>query len=165
MHTILIVVIPADIEKEVGYMTIDSGDLSAMQGLVGGLVQALDLNAQKATMWVNENGKNERLPMNQRGTMALWMSDPVWRFQDFVSGDVFLTGPANEEGESTPVPDELFQLFFRTAEYRVEIQTKKDGDAWLSHDETFEEYWDAAHSVLDLASRWKAVTDLRVVPA
>lgn len=163
MHTILIIVIPADQEKEVGYMTIDSGDLSAMQGLVGGLVEAIELRAQQATMWVHEEHKYVGLLKNPRATMALWLSDPMWRFKDFICGDVFLTGMADDDGETLPVPDELFQLFFRTAKYRTEVQT--GSDSWAGNRIEFEEYFDAAHAVLDLASRWTLVTDCRVVAA
>lgn len=163
MKKVLCAVIPADMDAEVGHMEFYAGDLSAMHGLVGGLVEAIDLNEYRATMWANEESKNLGLPINARASMFLWLSDPRWRFRDHIRGDVFITGLPDEEGDTQSMPMELFQLLFRTAKYRTEVQT--GGEEWSGNRICFEEYFEAAHAVLDLATRWRLVTHCRVVAA
>ncbi|MDI9934743.1 DUF3846 domain-containing protein [Rhodococcus sp. IEGM 1351] len=163
MNKIRCIVIPADINVEVGHMEFYEGDLSAMQGIVGGLYQAIDLEAQKATLWVNEEGKNIGLPKNQRATMELWLSDGRWRFQDFVAGNAFITGQPDEEGRTTSVPQEIIDLLFKTDEYKYEVQT--GSPSWNGNGLRYDDYWDAAHGVLELSSRWMLVTECRVVAA
>ncbi|KAB2584421.1 hypothetical protein BS297_15905, partial [Rhodococcus erythropolis] len=69
MKKIRCIVIPVDLDVEVDTLEFFEGDLSAMQGIVDGRFQVLELEAQKASMFVNEEGKNIGLKMNQRATM------------------------------------------------------------------------------------------------
>lgn len=165
MKKIRCIVIPADLEVEIDTLEFFEGDLSAMQGLVGGLVQAVDLEQQKATLWFNESGKIEHLPKNQRATMELWSSDSRWRFQDFVAGNAFITGLSDEDGETTSVPQELVDLMLSTAKYRAEVTTLNDEDSWSGNNLVFDNYWDASHGVLELASRCQLVKEVRIVAA
>ncbi|QEX10911.1 DUF3846 domain-containing protein [Rhodococcus erythropolis] len=165
MKKIRCIVIPVDLDAAVDTLEFFEGDLSAMQGLVEGLVQAVDLEQQKATLWFNESGKIEHLPKNQRATMELWSSDSRWRFQDFVAGNAFITGLSDEDGETTSVPQELVDLMLSTAKYRAEVTTLNDEDSWSSNNLEFPDYWEAAHSVLELASRWRMVSNCRVIAA
>ncbi|KIM16572.1 hypothetical protein QV65_13025 [Rhodococcus erythropolis] len=165
MKKIRCIVIPVDLDVEVDTLEFFEGDLSAMQGIVDGRFQVLELEAQKASMFVNEEGKNIGLKMNQRATMLLWLSDSVWRFQDVVAGNVFIIGPPDDEGDSTSVPQELVDLLFSTEKYKGEVTTLSDEDSWSSNNLEFTDYWDAAHSVLELSSRWQLVKEARVVAA
>lgn len=165
MGSIQCLIIPADLDVLVQTMELEQGDIKTMQGIVDGRFQVLELEAQKASMFVNEEGKNIGLKMNQRATMLLWLSDSVWRFQDVVAGNVFIIGPPDDEGDSTSVPQELVDLLFSTEKYKGEVTTLSDEDSWSSNSLEFTDYWDAAHSVLELASRWQLVKEARVVAA
>ena len=165
MGSIQCLIIPADLDVLVQTMELERGDIRTMQGIVDGHFQVLELEAQKASMFVNEEGKNIGLKMNQRATMLLWLSDSVWRFQDVVAGNVFIIGPPDDEGASTSVPQELVDLLFSTEKYKGEVTTLNDEDSWSSNNLEFPDYWEAAHSVLELASRWRMVSNCRVIAA
>ena len=73
------------------------GSLKVLQTAVGGYVQAIDLN-HTVTMWINEEGKLEGLPLNFHGTM-FWSA----RFgfgTDQIVGDVVFTGGTDQEGDT-----------------------------------------------------------------
>ena len=70
------------------------------------------------SLWVNDNGKIEGLPLNRRATMFLWASASNWRNQDVMMGDVVITGQADESGETTGIPDELLRLITEVPEYK-----------------------------------------------
>ncbi|WP_151530612.1 DUF3846 domain-containing protein, partial [Rhodococcus erythropolis] len=69
MGSIQCLIIPADLDVLVQTMELEQGDIKTMQGIVDGRFQVLELEAQKASMFVNEEGKNIGLKMNQRATM------------------------------------------------------------------------------------------------
>lgn len=79
------------------------GSLKVLQNAVGGWVQAIDLN-HEVTMWINEEGKLDGLPLNFHGTM-FWSA----RFglgTDEIVGDIVLTGGTDDEGDTLGItPD------------------------------------------------------------
>ena len=106
-----ILIIPADPDASMRWETIGKHDLDAMQALVGGLIQPLDLR-DEATMWLNEEGKNFGHRYNTRATdLARQWQVLMHPFQDFIAGDAFLTGPTNDEGDSTDLTDRAVIAF------------------------------------------------------
>jgi predicted RNA polymerase sigma factor len=80
-----------------------SGDcLRALQRGVGGLVQALDLK-DDLTMWVNEEGKLQGLPVNENATVIFAAR---FRAIDLIVGDIVLTGGTDDEGEVLGLTDQ-----------------------------------------------------------
>lgn len=75
---------------------VDADDLAAMQALVGGLIQRLELR-DGCSLYVNEEGKIERLAFNSIGTDLALLNGLIFP-TDAVVGDVFVTGPGDGEG-------------------------------------------------------------------
>ncbi|MHD0306674.1 hypothetical protein, partial [Rhodococcus erythropolis] len=46
-----------------------------------------------------------------------------------------------------------------------EVTTLSDENSWSSNNLEFPDFWEAAHSVLELASRWRMVSNCRVIAA
>jgi hypothetical protein len=86
---------------EMSVIDIADNELSTLQGKVGGWVQAVDLN-DTLTLWCNEEGKLEGLPVNRYGT-ELWES--VYGKTDIIVGDIVLTGGADDDGETLGLSD------------------------------------------------------------
>ena len=155
------VVVPADGEVPLRRQQIDATDLDTYRDLVDGNLEVLTLERPAATMYLNGDGKNLGLPVNARATMLLWVHQKDMRFEDYIVGDVFLTGPVDPDGWDTGVPDGLTEIFDAQA-LRIEIQTRGDPQ-WYGNDLRFEA-WTAAYAyALDLARRWTAVKDIRVL--
>lgn len=77
--------------------------LDALQGAVGGWVQAVDLT-DALTLWVNEEGKMVGLPHN-RYAQALW-DDAYGEGTDYIVGNAVLTGGVDEHGDTLGLDDE-----------------------------------------------------------
>lgn len=82
---------------------LDDGDtLTIMQQAVGGLIEAVNLSP-KCTLWCNEEGKLNGLPVNILASYiwhkALW---PRVEEKDVVVGDVIITGGTDQHGEILP---------------------------------------------------------------
>jgi hypothetical protein len=75
-------------DEFVGYSTLSDG--------VGGMIEAVTLS-DTLTLWVNEEGKLNGLPVNVFAT-ALFTS--VFGSVDIIVGDAVLTGGADDEGET-----------------------------------------------------------------
>lgn len=75
------------------------GSLVSMQALVGGWVEAVDfeVGGVQATLWLNEEGKLEGLPVNAFATALV-----AHRIMpgDRIVGNVFISGGVDDEGES-----------------------------------------------------------------
>jgi hypothetical protein len=83
-----------EVDGSIEYKDID-GSLEAMQSIVEGLIQPLDL-APDLTLWVNEEGLLLSKPLN---TIATDMAH-AYNMESFLVGTAFLTGGVNEEGET-----------------------------------------------------------------
>lgn len=77
--------------------------LDALQGAVGGWVQAVELSGS-LTLWVNEEGKMVGLPHN-RYAQALW-NDVYGEGTDYIVGNAVLTGGTDEHGGTLGLDDE-----------------------------------------------------------
>lgn len=102
------IVIPAD-EQQPIYKYEFSGELHEYQQIVGGLIEPLDV--PDATIWMNEEGHLEGLPMNLRATDLLYEAAPAWRGFAIIVGDAYVTGQADDEGDTMSVPDEYLAKF------------------------------------------------------
>lgn len=83
------------------------GSLRVLQGAVGGYVQAVDLTPQ-VTMWINEEGKLDGLPLNFHGTMFWSASFGIGT--DEIVGDIVLTGGVDDEGETLELSAEAEEV-------------------------------------------------------
>ncbi len=86
---------------EMSIIDLAENELATLQAKVGGWVQMVDLN-DNLTLWCNEEGKLEGLPLNRYAT-ELWES--VYGKTDIIVGDIVLTGGADDEGETLGLSD------------------------------------------------------------
>ena len=157
------IVIPSGEEYELRQDEIGSSTLPDYQRRVGGLIEHIGFNQPAASMYVNEEGKINELPLNRRATLLVWMHNPAFRYQDIIVGDALLTGPADEHGRDTNVPDELSRTLFEAKHFRPEVQVYGES-GWHTNSRRFDNWVDAYSYVLDLGRRWTSVEDVRVVP-
>lgn len=79
--------------------------LEAMQALVGGYVEAVDVTVagHECTIWLNEEGKLRGMPPN---ALATQLAGTRLLIGDYIAGDVIVTGGVGSEGQTLPVHDE-----------------------------------------------------------
>jgi len=78
-------------------ISIDEDVLSTLQYCVGGYVQCVDFD-ENISMWCNEDGIADGLPINNRGT-DLWYH--YIKSDGLILGDIVLTGPPDDNGYTT----------------------------------------------------------------
>jgi hypothetical protein len=83
----------------------NSNEYDFLSNAVAGWIQAVDLaeDLEGLTLWVNEEGKLNGLPYNQKATY-LW--EKSYGFTDVIVGDVVITGGTDFQGETKSLTDE-----------------------------------------------------------
>jgi hypothetical protein len=76
------------------------GSLSGLQSIVGGHIEALPIDSDRATVFLNEEGKLIGLPAT-----ALWTT-ASGEVLDGLAGHLVILGPVDEEGDTLPLTDE-----------------------------------------------------------
>lgn len=104
-----IVLIPA--KGAVTAKDVETVDLATLQHAVDGDIQVVNLGpdnvvAPNCTLYVNEDGKVNGLPVNE---IATRMTRGVLGAYDLVVGDTVLVGPPTEEGDDTGAPDDVVE--------------------------------------------------------
>jgi hypothetical protein len=82
--------------------------LELAQKTVGGWIQLVRLG-DKGDLYLNEEGKLEGLEQNPTAT-ALYSEE--YGLNDFIVGDVIITGGANSEGETVGLTDEQLGFLY-----------------------------------------------------
>jgi len=77
-------------------LTADSNELLTLQMAVGGYIEAKTLESGY-TLIMNEEGKLNGLPINERAT-EIWLAN-FPNFPDVILGDVVIAGGYDDEGE------------------------------------------------------------------
>lgn len=80
-------------------------DWRDVQTAVGGTFDCIGCDG--ADFWIHDEGKIIGLPMNRKATQWLWTLNPRFVGQDIICGPALVTGPPDEEGNSTSISDEL----------------------------------------------------------
>ena len=88
-------------DGEFSVIDIAGDELKTLQGLVGGWIQAVDLKPN-LTLWVNEEGKLDGLPVNGFAT-EMW--DSVYGATDIVVGPAVFTGGTDDDGDTIGLTD------------------------------------------------------------
>jgi hypothetical protein len=81
---------------------------AALSIAVGGYIERVRLLAHNIEMYLNEEGKIHRLPINEKAT-ALWVAS--YGETDVICGDVVLIGLVDPEGENESLTDEQVKTF------------------------------------------------------
>lgn len=90
---------------------------------VGGWIEAAPTD-ESLTLWVNEEGKINGLPLNPLGH-ALWGEVDIYgciAAGDWLAGPCVITGPPDDDGNSTAVPDWVLPRLARLAATIVVIE-------------------------------------------
>lgn len=94
---------PEGILNELALNENGEGQLDVLQAGVGGWVQAVDLS-ESLTLWVNEEGKLDGLPINPIAT-RIWEA-VFGAGTDIIVGNAIFTGGTGDEGETLGLSDE-----------------------------------------------------------
>lgn len=81
-------------------------DLDFLRAKVGGRVEYVALEEEVAGigMYLNEEGKLEGLPLNERATYLAHTFEAIFG-NDYIVGDTVLVGPADNMGNETGLTD------------------------------------------------------------
>lgn len=139
--------------------------LTSYQTAVGGYIEPVQIEHPPMTIFANEEGKMQRLPVNRRATCLWWLLSPSARGQDVLVGDIALVGTLANRSSEIDLPPEFVGLLTRTANFKIEVQTEFEPWNWLSNQARFASYFDAAIYAINLAGRWTQIRDIRVVEA
>lgn len=100
-----------------------------LRDAVGGLIEAAPTD-DSLTLWVNEEGKINGLPLNPLGH-CLWAEVDVYgciRAGDWLAGPCVVTGPADDDGNATALPDWVLPRLARLAATVVVIELRTTSD-------------------------------------
>jgi len=86
--------------------TIPNG-CEALQQRVGGWIEAVASDDGEVTLWVNEEGKLMGLPVNALATQLWYLVSPSVAHMDVLCGPVVVSGGADSDGETLPIPTNL----------------------------------------------------------
>ena len=137
--------------------------LSDYQDAVGGYIQPITIPTLGVTVYVNEEGLLQRLPLNSRSTFLWWFHVPTARQKAMLVGDAVIVGMVDRRGENTSVPSDVLELLTETVAYRVELRVIGETE-WLRGQITYTDYWEAVIWAMVLFERWALATDVRVMP-
>lgn len=161
MRPILGMVIPPNLEVSCELVIFEPDDVGFIQGQVGGFFETTASDALGATLWINARTKRQEHELNHRAMSILWQ-DYKWRGTEMVGGSVLTTGPLGEDGRPTDVPEALLDAVGGMYVWRFEIEM---GGQWQANNDVYDDYFEAASKAINLAQRWLAVTNVRVVRA
>jgi hypothetical protein len=140
-------------------------DLSSYQAAVGGYIEPITVQHPRMTLFANEEGKVQNLPVNRRATWLWWLLSPEARGNDILVGDVALVGSRGGSGSTTDLSPDFIELLLETVRYEVEVRTVAEPKKWYGSHALFDTYFEAAIYGINLADRWTQVCDIRVVAA
>jgi hypothetical protein len=98
-HPMKAAIIPADLSQPIRFEDVEDS-LDQLQKAVGGDVELVGLRALSMNLYLNEEGKYEKLAVNSRAT-TLCHEYRAIRYDDYIAGDIILVGPFDDEGENT----------------------------------------------------------------
>lgn len=157
------ILIPASQAKPIKLRKLDRGNLAAYQAFVGGNIEPVNLDNPAASMYVNEEGKLRRLPINMRATHVEWAHNALLRNEDIIMGDAFILGPVDQNGEDSTAPQAYVDLLFPRELFRIEVLARGE-TSWAGNAMSYDT-WEQAYMAADsLRRRWTLAEKLRVVP-
>ncbi|TFD27349.1 DUF3846 domain-containing protein [Cryobacterium lyxosi] len=144
---------------------IEFSDLASYQAAVGGYIEPVYIENPRITIFANEEGKVQKLPINRRATCLWWLHSPRVRGHDILVGDVALIGSRGGAGSTTSLPADFIELLLETPSYKIEVRTADKPKNWYSNQREFDNYFETTTYALNLLERWRQVCDVRIVAA
>jgi hypothetical protein len=105
MSTIKALIVHPEANAATTYELPVESQLAALQGIVGGYIEAAYSADRTLTFWINEEGKLHGLPVNEFATAVWWLFNPAAVNKDVLVGPVLITGGADAVGDTLPIPD------------------------------------------------------------
>lgn len=93
----------------------------AFQEIVGGYFEVWA--TESCILWFGEDAPQTQ-PCNSMATYLWWKLCPEMEGQGPLCGTVFVTGPADNNTDPTPVPDDIVKLY----EHMEQIRRKEEGE-------------------------------------
>lgn len=100
---------------------VDVNELADYQAVVGGYIERVELE-DGCSLWLNEEGKLNRLPFN---SIATDIALPRLMFGDTIVGDVVILGPDDGEGNDTDLDQRSATM------RRIRLVASEAGGCWL----------------------------------
>lgn len=171
MPTIKCLVIPADNQLPIRTEEFERDDLAAMQRLVGGYLEVINLDNPPCSLFMNEDGRFLRRPANERATLILQVGKPAFIGAEPLVGDCLIVGAPDGRGNDTTVPDELVTLLLEAEQFNVDIQRSEGGpwERWSSGlDIPWQIVYESAIEIIEKADagigHWAGIVGVRVLP-
>ncbi|MEV6871455.1 DUF3846 domain-containing protein [Amycolatopsis sp. NPDC051128] len=157
------IVIPVNLDQPIRCQQIELHDVDALRQIVGGNLQIIGLDRPPAGMYLNEEGKLNRMRVNHRATTLAWVHNSAFRGNDVIVGSALIVGPPNRHGDDTSAPEDLVDLLMNTNRYRVQLWTSSE-PRWSSDNQTFTDWSEAYRYAVQLTETWNLIENVRVVP-
>jgi len=157
------IVIPVDPDQPIRLQQIERHDVDARRQIVGGNLEVVTLDRPPAAMYLNEEGKLNRMRLNHRATTLGWVHNSAFRGNDVIVGTSLLVGPPDRHGDDESVPEDLADLLLNTKRYRVQLWTSA-ALRWSSDNQVFTDWLEAYRYAVQLAETWDLIEEVRVVP-
>ncbi|MEV6831201.1 DUF3846 domain-containing protein [Amycolatopsis sp. NPDC051102] len=157
------IVIPVDPGQPIRLQQIERHDVDAYRQIVGGNLQIIGLDRPPAAIYLNEEGKLNRMRVNHRATTLAWVHNSAFRGNDVIVGSAVIVGPPNRRGDDTSAPEDLVHLLMNTGSYRVQMWTGSE-PRWSSDDQAFTDWSEAYRYAVQLTETWDVIEQVRVVP-
>ncbi|HEX9088886.1 MAG TPA: DUF3846 domain-containing protein [Arthrobacter sp.] len=116
-----VAIIPADSTQPFRFEDMEPG-LKPLQDAVGGDIELVGIRNASMNMYLNEDGKPTGLPANARATELAHRFHAI-RADDYITGDIVLVGPFDEDGGDTDLTAEhvaLLELFQENSPFERE---------------------------------------------
>jgi len=157
------IVIPVDLSQPIRCQQIERHDVDAYRQIVGGNLQIVDLDRPPAAMYLNEEGKLNRMRVNHRATSLVWVHNSAFRGNDVIVGTALVVGPPDRHADDTSAPGDLIELLFDTTRYRVQLWTRSE-PRWSSDNQAFTDWVEAYRYAIQLTETWELIEHVRIVP-
>lgn len=155
------ILIPADRTAPLEQRTFNR--LEDYQAAVGGPIEAVDLPEIGVTIYANEIGVIQQLPVNSHATLLWWFGRPSLRRKAVLVGDVVVVGMPNRAGDTTDVPADLAQSIMNPHGHRVELAMRGTSVRYVSETVACN-YFEAIVLAQTLLDHWPESTKARIVP-
>lgn len=83
-----------------------TGELKTLQGLVGGYIDVAASEDNTISIFINDEGAINGMPVNELATGFWWAVNPAARAsQQYLHGTAVVAGGPDSEGETTNIPN------------------------------------------------------------
>jgi hypothetical protein len=93
---------------------VSTTSVQQLQEYVGGYLEAQYDEPRTVIFWINEDGKNLGLPVNELATAYWWLVNPAFINHDMLVGNVVITGGPDRNGDITSITPAMEHIILDT---------------------------------------------------